>query len=82
MKNSDPYKKIPNFWWDFSCPLSLNQIIVESDHRDYPIVAKIHYKGLFADDAIHRAEAIIKDFKAGRRILRKGLILEEYNDFR
>lgn len=69
MKHTNPYKKIPNFWWDFD---QRNTIIVESDHPKFPVVGRFKYdprknKDIgCASPAIEQAQKLIADLKAGR----------------
>ncbi len=61
------YKKVPKYWWDFEDPY---WIIVESDHKKFPIVAKFKYNpndGLgCAEKAIEQAGEYINKLEWGQ----------------
>jgi hypothetical protein len=69
MKQTKPYKKIPEFWWDFEGHgFKVEQVIVECDHPDFPLIAV--YPMANEKDAtleIKMAEKLIKDLKSGRK---------------
>ena len=56
------YKKVPEFWWDFSGDC---HIVVESDSPKFPIIKYICFNEN-ADYAIELAEKLICDLKEGR----------------
>lgn len=57
-------KKVPSFWLDFN----KNGIVVESDDKEYPIIAFYPTViGRFCDDEIKEAESLISDLNAGRK---------------
>jgi hypothetical protein len=58
-------KPVPQFWWDFTQPAE-SPIVVQSDWIGGKCLAEFP----FITDATHaiaRAEALISDFKAGRK---------------
>lgn len=61
------YKKImPQYWWDFG--RSVNEVIIESTHKKYPVVARFGVPAGSSDarPQIERAEAVIAELESGR----------------
>lgn len=58
-------KPAPSFWWDFAQPAQ-SPIIVQSDWPGGGRLAEFPFEG-DASAAIEKAEALIADYKAGRK---------------
>ena len=62
-------KKIPSFWWDFTYYIEKKpySIIIESDHKDFPILGE----RLYTDSNLEDAQQFIKDLQEGRKDFRR-----------
>lgn len=63
------YKKIPKYWWDFDWKEldELLGIVIESDHKNFPLVAKLRVLPFEESrKIIEYAEWLIKELDAGR----------------
>jgi hypothetical protein len=64
-------KKKPSFWWDFTNECRNGyyffNIIIESDHKDFPILGKRQY----CPENIESAKRFIKDLQEGRKDFRR-----------
>lgn len=73
MKQSKPYKKEPDFWWDYEGHgFKTEMVIVECDHPDFPLIAI--YPITNENDAtpeIEMAEELIRELKSGRKDFRE-----------
>ena len=59
------YKKVPSYWWDFQNDCA--EIVIESDHKDWPVLAIIKCPAEEnSDGQIQRAIDIIEELKSGR----------------
>lgn len=62
------HKWVPSFWWDFNG----NNIIVECDHPDFPLVAVYPVASpKYSEKEIKKAQKLIEDLGAGRKDFRK-----------
>lgn len=67
-KKNRHYKKVPKYWWDFGWNQGeIHAIVIESNHKDFPLVAEIIISGEDAMPEIDQAEKLIADLKAGRK---------------
>ena len=59
------YKKVPSYWWDFQNDCA--EIVIESDHKNWPILAILSCPGKENSDGhIQMAVDIIEELKFGR----------------
>ena len=65
-------KIVPSFWWDFRGK-NADELIIESDIDDYPVVTSTPIKGEQADKEIEWAEKLISDLKAGRITMKQAM---------
>lgn len=59
------FKRVPTYFWD----MEGSEIVVRSDKEDFPIVDKFPFIDN-AVTAIDMAEKLIKDLKAGRKVIK------------